>query len=313
MTAQVKTGAMRAMVLGAAAFLASAVVAPPPVAAAPANDGITDMHFKLGTISQPQKTPSGQWVPATGGSFEAYYYTGSKGGGGGGHGKGPGYGGGNGAGNGKGNAYGGGKGGGNGNGPGFGGGNGAGNGNGNGNGHGQGGGGKGKMNVFAEGSASGALGVTTVPTMRDSMKGDRSPRAFTNTYDFSLHKDSSLNLALNLTGKDGTQTSFAGESLTVRLTGKNGFSFTETFGGVNWSHIWGNLKAGDYTLSISGQYGLDAKCTRDGFLQGYQGSFSVGDATPGDVPLPGALILLGSALAGAGAWGRRKKARTTNA
>ncbi|MBE1236742.1 VPLPA-CTERM sorting domain-containing protein [Phaeovibrio sulfidiphilus] len=169
--------------------------------------------------------------------------------------------------------------------------------------------------VAAFGTARGEKGYSEVKASLGGVSFHKPSKSFTNTYAFSLHKDSSLNLDLAVgkyaveTNHLGAATAFVNNSLTVTLTGKNGFTESLTVTGGKWSNLWGKLKAGDYVLSISGEYGFEKAKVLGAFHQGYAGSFQVGDVQPGDVPLPGALVLLGTALAGAGVWGRRKKAQ----
>lgn len=127
---------------------------------------------------------------------------------------------------------------------------------------------------------------------------------FQNNYTFSLDKASSLALNIGLSVDSSAVAAFE-SALSISLTGKNGYSWQGTIAGASWEKIWGNLEAGDYTLSISGKYGANGRGA-EGFIQGYDAVFAAGEAQPGDVPLPAALVLLGTALAGAGVYGRRK-------
>ncbi|MBE1237801.1 hypothetical protein IHV25_09095 [Phaeovibrio sulfidiphilus] len=145
--------------------------------------------------------------------------------------------------------------------------------------------------------------------------------AFTNTYTFSLERSS--NLSMNLfSGEEAVRRGFLSSgyegllnnSLLITLTGDNGFSETRKVTAATWSSVWSDLAAGNYTLSIAGKYGYKLMPDYNGLLvQGYGGEFNISDAAPGDVPLPGALVLLGTALAGAGAYGRRAMVRRKTA
>ncbi|MBE1237696.1 VPLPA-CTERM sorting domain-containing protein [Phaeovibrio sulfidiphilus] len=127
---------------------------------------------------------------------------------------------------------------------------------------------------------------------------------FQNNYTFALDKASSFALNIGLGIDTAVIAAFEGP-LAISLSSKTGYTWNGTITGASWEKIWGNLEAGDYTLSISGKYGADGRGA-ESFIQGYSATFLAGEAQPGDVPLPAALVLLGTALAGAGVYGRRK-------
>ncbi|MBE1236927.1 hypothetical protein IHV25_04605 [Phaeovibrio sulfidiphilus] len=127
---------------------------------------------------------------------------------------------------------------------------------------------------------------------------------------FTLHK------AMGLEFGASNPTGARGKDLYMDLPG-NGLTFTLQGPGVNWtgvldgkagmgdlSAVWAYLESGDYVLSLSGTIGGFLDGSLDGLdFRGQYAGFSV---TFSDVPLPGALVLLGTALAGAGAVARRR-------
>ncbi|MBE1236901.1 hypothetical protein IHV25_04475 [Phaeovibrio sulfidiphilus] len=131
-----------------------------------------------------------------------------------------------------------------------------------------------------------------------------SNQEFSDSYSFSLKTGATLSLTLSL----GAQSlDVADKTLIVRLTRADGTQDVRTAGTHNTSlHVFSNLAAGDYTMSIAGAYGAEGKSLDlTGYRVSYDASMSFGEPV-GDVPLPGALVLLGTALAGAGVTARRK-------
>ncbi|MBE1237802.1 hypothetical protein IHV25_09100 [Phaeovibrio sulfidiphilus] len=167
-------------------------------------------------------------------------------------------------------------------------------------------------------SARGAFGTPSGRGYGMGISAGSPSVAFTNNYTFSLERAS--NLSMNVfNGYEAVRRGllapgFQGlynNTFQVTLTGDNGFSQTRDVTAASWAAVWSDLAAGNYTLSISGRYGYQRISSMSGMLlQGYGGVFNISDAAPGDVPLPGALILLGTAITGAGVWGRRRTRKT---
>ncbi|MBE1237198.1 VPLPA-CTERM sorting domain-containing protein [Phaeovibrio sulfidiphilus] len=165
------------------------------------------------------------------------------------------------------------------------------------------------LQAFTEGPK----GRVKAPKAEQGLWDQDRKRSFRNVYKFSLHETASLKLDLTrLSPGVNSWDNF----MNVVLEDKNGNTiFSKNVGMVDWSHTWSKLAAGEYSLVLRGNYGfMNASGDFDReMLHGYNAKFSVDSPNPGDVPLPGALILLGTALAGAGVYGRRKVAGKSKA
>lgn len=158
---------------------------------------------------------------------------------------------------------------------------------------------------------------------------------FTNTYNFSLDGKTNLDMALvfvnrenaqweNMFGSDDNGNMFRYElrDASGRLV-YSGFLNTNAMyqGAVpnqrdingqsqngGWLINFSGLEQGNYRLSLSGEVGLVHPDVEKYFQgQSYLVELAAGNAgDPSQVPLPGALVLLGTALAGGGVMMRRK-------
>lgn len=130
---------------------------------------------------------------------------------------------------------------------------------------------------------------------------------------FTLHK------ALGMSFGAWNPSEAKGNSEYMPLPG-DGLTFTLQGPGVSWtgivdgksgaeslSAVWAYLERGDYVLTMSGMIGGFGTGSLDGL--DFRGQYASFDVRFNDVPLPGALVLFGTALAGAGAIGRRRQRR----
>lgn len=128
---------------------------------------------------------------------------------------------------------------------------------------------------------------------------------YTVNYNFSLYHGGTLTM-----NGPGFQVGPFSAYQTLTLTGPDG---KVVFHNPELASTWNQnrfptlsqLQGGDYVLSISG------KAPTLGTAYFYMslnadGGSALPPSQPGDVPLPGALLLLGTALAGAGLYGRKK-------
>ncbi|MBE1236902.1 hypothetical protein IHV25_04480 [Phaeovibrio sulfidiphilus] len=126
---------------------------------------------------------------------------------------------------------------------------------------------------------------------------------FSDAYSFSLKTAASMAFSLRLW--ENSTRDFTDGLLSVKLEGPNGFLRTSDVSTAErFSTLWANLEAGNYVLRISGAYTPEINPERGKFHIGYVSGMTFSEPL-GDVPLPGALVLLGTALAGAGITARR--------
>ncbi|MBE1237803.1 hypothetical protein IHV25_09105 [Phaeovibrio sulfidiphilus] len=136
-------------------------------------------------------------------------------------------------------------------------------------------------------------------------------QTFSMSYAFSLEKDYQFTVFTNAHSTDIRNMNPFGRSydLHMTLTDANGNSYrTGWFGDGSFkrhSTFSEGLTKGDYVLTIS-VFGAPQDPTL--FNKGNL-AFTV-DFVTSDIPLPGALVLLGTAITGAGVWGRRRTRKT---
>ncbi|MBE1237152.1 hypothetical protein IHV25_05760 [Phaeovibrio sulfidiphilus] len=121
---------------------------------------------------------------------------------------------------------------------------------------------------------------------------------FTMNYRFSLYDQASIALFGGNVIKGVTH------EYNVTLTGPEG---DVVYSGLSTKiPLLSGLKGGEYVLTFDGK----VPSPKDMI---FEFSMSTFGGTPGDVPLPGALVLLGTAVAGAGVVARRRAARAKQA